>query len=98
MIYEPQSFWPIKNCTKERMMRDECEKTVTSFLKKKRVEMGYTQKQLEQKTNIDRCVISEMETGKRAIGELMARRLGKFFKCHWRIFYYSLKPRKKNER
>ena len=47
---------------------------------------GLTQTALGELLNIEQTNISQMERGKRPIGKMLAKRLGKIFKTDYRIF------------
>jgi transcriptional regulator with XRE-family HTH domain len=56
------------------------------MLKGSRSKAGLTQKQVADALGISQNHISEMESGKRPIGKVMALRLAKFFKTDYRKF------------
>jgi ribosome-binding protein aMBF1 (putative translation factor) len=56
------------------------------MLRGSRHKLELTQKELADALGIPQNHISEMESGKRPIGKVMALRLGKFFKTDYRKF------------
>ena len=56
------------------------------MVKSAREGAGLTQAQLADKLKIPQSNISQIETGKRAVGKNLAKRLARIFKLDYRVF------------
>ncbi len=74
--------------TRKEAFRDLHEKNseAGSILKGERYTAGMTQVELAKKLDIEHADVSKMESGRRSISKVMAKRLAKVFKTNYRIF------------
>ena len=61
-----------------------------SYLRKRRQKEGLSLKELGEKAGISRHALSSIEYRRISCGELMARRLGEFFKESWVKFIVKM--------